>query len=169
MSVHWSRKGERLFAAAVVVAAAAAVVVVLVTRPNDEAGNGKPAAQTSSAPSYASPAELLRALASADTDITVGGVAPDPGTQGLIDFGGQGYSVPLTRGAQTFDCGVNMFDAQKGVADWNRASQGLGGVAVVGANWAISLPTTDARWVADSKSLAKQIAAALNADVSLPE
>jgi hypothetical protein len=60
------------------------------------------------------------------------------------------------------DCGVLVFSTVEGTQEWAEMSDSLGGIAVVGDTWAISL---DSSSPARSRPLARKIAAAVGGTV----
>lgn len=144
-----------------------AACLVLVGCTKTTAGHG-----THGLPHYPSAAAVMRGLASGDKTITVGGMAKESDQGALPGMGGVAYRIPLTWKNTTYPVGVNMFDSHADLTQWNKLSQNLGGVAVVGDNWAISLPTYDPQtmmtdnWPAKSMKLAPVLAKDLGAAVS---
>jgi hypothetical protein len=60
------------------------------------------------------------------------------------------------------DCGILVFATPEGTQEWAELSDSLGGIAVVGDTWAISL---DSSTPAKSRPLARKIAAAVGGTV----
>jgi len=165
-------KIKLLSATALIVLAGAAVAACTA----QAKGTGHTVAHTTSLPHFNSANDVAKALTQTNK-FTVGGIAKDS-DQGLLSgMGGVAYSLPITQGADTEIVGVNVFGKHSDLVAWAKLSQSLGGIAVVGDNWAISLqshaPTgetkSDAYYVRMSVAWAPVIAHALKADVSLTE
>jgi len=152
-----------------ILAAVIGFVIIWSLNDNKIQGKGETIVK-SKANTYKTSGDLLRALAKADKTVTVGGFAPDPAA---TLSGGKSVTGPLTWSAlpnnPTYMVGVTIFKNNAALNSWNKLSQGLGGVAVVGDNWAISLPTDDADMIDLSKAFAPILASDLKANVSLPE
>jgi|SRR5882757_1967059 len=163
----------KLLGAATLVVLAGAAVAACTAQAK---GAGHTVAHATSLPHFNSANDVARALAQTGK-FTVGGINKDS-DQGLLSgMGGVAYLLPITQGADTEVVGVNMFDKHSDLVAWTKLSQSLGGIAVVGDNWAISLqshaPTgetkPDAYYVRMSTVWAPIIARSLKADVSLTE
>jgi hypothetical protein len=70
---------------------------------------------------------------------------PHPNTERdyVQGVGGKVFDVGISEkvGQKVGDAGIDVFPNHEALADWVGISKGLGGVAVVGDTWAVSLPT----------------------------
>lgn len=86
----------------------------------------------------------------------------------ISDIGGSVYDFTVTDKAGTpapGDAGINMFPNAKALQQWTGLSQGMGGVAVTGDTWAVSLPTGTQAARADSIRIAPKVAKTLGGTV----
>lgn len=86
----------------------------------------------------------------------------------ISDIGGSAYDFTVTDKAGTpapGDAGINLFPNAKALQQWTGLSQGMGGVAVTGDTWAVSLPTGTQAARADSIRIAPHIAKTLGGTV----
>lgn len=86
----------------------------------------------------------------------------------ISEVGGSVYDFTVTDKAgqpAVGDSGINMFPNHKALATWTGVSQSMGGVAVTGDTWAVSLPTGSKAAREDSKRLAPKVAKALGGTV----
>ncbi|WP_018547293.1 hypothetical protein [Streptomyces sp. LaPpAH-108] len=99
---------------------------------------------------------------------TVSMLHKDTDASYISDVGGSAYDFTVTDKAgapAAGDAGINMFPNGKALAGWSGVSQTMGGIAVTGDTWAVSLPTTTDTARADSERLAPKIAEALHGAV----
>ncbi|MBJ7902795.1 hypothetical protein IF655_05730 [Streptomyces sp. DSM 110735] len=86
----------------------------------------------------------------------------------VSDVGGSAYDFTVTDKAgkpAPGDAGINWFPNAPALTEWSGVSQTMGGIAVTGDTWAVSLPTTTDTARADSKRLAPKIAHVLGGKV----
>jgi hypothetical protein len=86
----------------------------------------------------------------------------------ISEEGGTVYDFTVTDKAgqpAAGDSGINMFPNREALASWVEISKSMGGIAVTGDTWAVSLPTTSTAARADSKRLAPKVAKALGGTV----
>ncbi|MEU2924195.1 hypothetical protein ABZ636_03910 [Streptomyces sp. NPDC007251] len=126
---------------------------------------------TASPSTKASAHQFASAQAVADAlqthGFTVSMLHKDDGTY-ISDVGGSAYDFTVTDKAgkpAAGDAGINMFPNHEALASWTEMSKGLGGVAVTGDTWAVSLPTGSTAARADSKRLAPLVAKTLGGTV----
>jgi hypothetical protein len=75
------------------------------------------------------------------------------------------FTITEKTGPAPGDSGIDMFDTQDHLAAWVPLSKGMGGVAVVGDTWAVSLTTSTPDALALSKKMAPRIAQVLGGTV----
>lgn len=93
---------------------------------------------------------------------TTGPLKPD--TSGYIaQNGGKSYNTTIAGIAG--NSGIDTFANADALKTWAGLSRGLGGVAVTGDTWAVSLPTRTASAKSASKAAAAKIAKALGGKV----
>jgi len=83
----------------------------------------------------------------------------------ITEVGGTAYDFTVSDKAgrpAPGDSGINMFPNTEALKTWTGLSKGMGGIAVTGDTWAVSLPTTSKAARADSKRLAPRVAKALD-------
>jgi hypothetical protein len=86
----------------------------------------------------------------------------------ITKVGGTAYGLTITDKAdQTApgDSGINLFPNAEALKAWIPLSKSLGGVAVTGDTWAVSLPTRSKEARDDSLRLAPKVAEALDGTV----
>lgn len=86
----------------------------------------------------------------------------------ISEVGGTAYDFTITDKAgkpAPGDAGINMFPNHEALASWTGISKSMGGVAVTGDTWAVSLPTISTAARADSKRLAPRMAKVLGGTV----
>jgi len=86
----------------------------------------------------------------------------------ISEVGGSSYDFTVSDKAgqpAVGDSGINLFPNTKALDAWTGISQGMGGIAVTGDTWAVSLPTTSTAVRADSKRLAPTVAKVLGGTV----
>ncbi|GAA1065216.1 hypothetical protein [Streptomyces asiaticus] len=86
----------------------------------------------------------------------------------ISEVGGTAYDFTVTDKAgkpAPGDSGINMFPNHEALTRWADISKSMGGIAVTGDTWAVSLPTTSAAARTDSKHLAPLVAKALGGTV----
>ena len=86
----------------------------------------------------------------------------------ITKVGGTSYGLTITAKAGKTapgESGINMFPNAEALKAWIPLSKSLGGVAVTGDTWAVSLPTKSKEARADSLSLAPKVAEALDGTV----
>ncbi|MBO0883878.1 MAG: hypothetical protein J2P17_26800 [Mycobacterium sp.] len=86
----------------------------------------------------------------------------------LTKLGGVAYDVSIrpTKNATTqFKSGINYFDNHADLESWSALSKAFGGIAVVGDQYAVSLPTNTNGIAAQSAALAPRVADALDGKV----
>jgi hypothetical protein len=86
----------------------------------------------------------------------------------ISEVGGTTYDFTVSDKAgqpAVGDSGINLFPNAKALDAWTGISQGMGGIAVTGDTWAVSLPTTSTAARADSKRLAPKVAKVLGGSV----
>lgn len=86
----------------------------------------------------------------------------------INQVGGTTYDFTVTDKAgqpAVGDSDINLFPNTQALKTWTGISKGLGGVAVTGDKWAVSLPTTTKVARADSLRLAPMVAKALGGAV----
>lgn len=84
------------------------------------------------------------------------------------EVGGSSYDFSVTDKAghpTPGDSGINMFPNHEALTSWTEMSKSMGGIAVTGDVWAVSLPTTSTAARADSQRIAPKIAQALGGAV----
>lgn len=157
------------FIAAAVVGAAIAVGGC---SSNHTAGGDKAIAAKQPAPSSSAPAVAHYGTVGAITDkIKTAGLAvttPQKSTEDtyITQVGGIDYELTISEQAsqQVGGSGIYLFPNDKAVTPWSAISQSMGGIAVVGDTWAVSLPTGgDDRAI--STRMAPEIAKALGGKV----
>lgn len=139
----------------------------------DKTVHDKPAAAVSSAtpsPGHTvSGAQYATAQAIADKLTAAGFTVSTPRKSDVDPSLGidKSYDLTITQkpGPAPGDSGINLFRNGKAVTTWTGMSQALGGIAVVGDTWAVSLTTDTAAGVQSSKALAPAIAKALGGTV----
>jgi hypothetical protein len=126
---------------------------------------------TASPSAKASAHQFATAQAVADAlhahGFTVSMLHKDDGTY-ISDVGGSAYDFTVTDKAgkpAAGDSGINMFPNHEALASWTEMSKSMGGVAVTGDTWAVSLPTGSTAARTDSKRLAPLVAKALGGTV----
>ena len=85
----------------------------------------------------------------------------------VTDVGGTAWDFTVNDVAGTpppGDSGINMFPNADALKSWASISKGLGGIAVVGDTWAVSLPSNPGTRTA-SLNLAQKVADALGGTV----
>ncbi|MER6534699.1 hypothetical protein ABT215_12990 [Streptomyces sp900105755] len=100
--------------------------------------------------------------------LTVSMLHKDTSSSYISDVGGTAYDFTVTDKTgqpAAGDSGINMFPNAKALTTWTGLSQSMGGVAVTGDTWAVSLPTGSKAARADSKRLAPTVAKALGGEV----
>jgi hypothetical protein len=62
----------------------------------------------------------------------------------ISDTGGKSYDLGISEktGQQIGDSGINIFPNDKALTAWAGISQSMGGIAVTGDTWAVSLPSS---------------------------
>jgi len=140
--------------------------------PEDTTADAKPQATataphspTASAHHYSSAQQIADALQA--HGLTVSMLHKSEGTY-ISDVGGKAYDFTVTDKAgkpAVGDAGINMFPNREGMASWTEMSKGVGGIAVTGDTWAVSLPTTSTAARVDSKRLAPRVAKVLGGTV----
>ena len=86
----------------------------------------------------------------------------------ISEVGGTAYDFTVTDKAgkpAPGDAGINVFPNHEALASWTGISKSMGGVAVTGDTWAVSLPTTTSAARVDSKRLAPRVAKVLDGTV----
>ncbi|HEY9375241.1 hypothetical protein [Streptomyces sp.] len=86
----------------------------------------------------------------------------------ISEVGGTAYDFTVTDKAgqpAVGDSGINMFPNREALTAWAEISKSMGGIAVTGDTWAISLPTVSTEARADSKRLAPKVAKVLGGTV----
>lgn len=86
----------------------------------------------------------------------------------ISEVGGTAYDFTVTDKTgkpAPGDSGINMFPNREALASWTELSKSMGGIAVTGDTWAVSLPTTSTAARTDSKRLAPKVAKALGGSV----
>lgn len=86
----------------------------------------------------------------------------------ISEVGGTAHDFTVTDKAgqpAAGDSGINMFPNHETLASWSEISKSMGGIAVAGDTWAISLPTTSQEARADTKRLAPKVAKVLGGTV----
>jgi len=119
----------------------------------------------SAKPQYGSAQQIADALQS--HGFTVSMLHKSDGTY-ISEVGGTAYDFTVSDKAgkpAAGDSGINVFPNHEALASWTELSKGMGGIAVTGDTWAVSLPTTDTAARTDSKRLAPLVAKALGGTV----
>jgi Flp pilus assembly protein TadD len=130
------------------------------------ATNASANASPAKAHHYASAQGIANALKAAG--LTVSKPQKETEETYISKVGGTAYNFTVTDKAGKAapgTAGINMFPNAEALAAWVPLSKSLGGVAVTGDTWAVSLPTEATGARADSKRLAPKVAAALNGTV----
>ncbi|MGV4984511.1 hypothetical protein ACVB8T_20600 [Streptomyces sp. NRAIS3] len=86
----------------------------------------------------------------------------------ISQVGGSAYDFTVTdkKGQPAAgDSGINMFPNADALKTWTGLSKGMGGIAVTGDTWAVSLATGSGQARTDSQRLAPEIAKALGGSV----
>lgn len=86
----------------------------------------------------------------------------------ISDEGGSSFDFTVAEKAgkpAPGDAGINLFPNHDALESWTGISKSMGGVAVTGDTWAVSLPTTSTVARTDSKRLAHKVAQALGGTV----
>ncbi|QTD96984.1 hypothetical protein [Streptomyces cyanogenus] len=86
----------------------------------------------------------------------------------ISEVGGSSYDFTVSDKAgqpAPGDAGINMFPNREALTSWVELSKSMGGIAVTGDTWAVSLPTTSTAARTDSKRLAPLVAKALDGTV----
>lgn len=115
---------------------------------------------------YGSARQIADALQS--HGLTVSMLHKDTSDTYISEEGGSVYDFTVTDKASqpaAGDAGINMFPNHETLTAWTGISKGMGGIAVTGDTWAVSLPTGSTAARADSKRLAPKIAKALGGSV----
>lgn len=86
--------------------------------------------------------------------------------EGIGHMTGYDFTITQKPGPAPGDSGINMFDTHDDLAAWVPLSTGMGGIAVVGDTWAVSLATDNADAVKLSKQMAPKIAQVLGGTVA---
>lgn len=134
------------------------------------ASHGTPASPRP--PANVSPAKTHYTTAQAIADklkaagISVTGLAKDTSGGYITQTGGQSYDAQIseTPGQTIGSSGIDVFPNPKALTLWTGISQSLGGIAVVGDTWAVSLPSSsDDRTI--TNRLAPEVAKALGGKI----
>ncbi|GHA01529.1 hypothetical protein GCM10010389_46130 [Streptomyces echinoruber] len=136
------------------------------TSPAVHASPAKRPATTAGARHYASAQDIADALDKAG--FTVSMLHKDTESTYITQVGGTAYDFTVTDKAgqpAAGDSGINMFPNQQALAAWAELSKSMGGIAVTGDTWAVSLATGSDQARADSQRLAPRIAQALGGSV----
>ncbi|MFB7595762.1 hypothetical protein [Streptomyces sp. NPDC056160] len=145
--------------------------------PDHDSTDSKPAASpasagtTAAAPDasaghhYKSAQAIADALEAAGFTVSQLHKSADAGYMGQV--GGSAYDFTVTdkAGKPAGDSGINLFPNPEAVKAWAELSKGMGGVAVTGDTWAVSLATSGDTARADSLRLAPKIAKVLGGEV----
>lgn len=109
--------------------------------------------------------QIADKMTAAGLVVTMVDPSADPGYIG--DVGGKAYDVGISEeaGQKVSDSGINMFPNPEALTTWVGISKGLGGVAVVGDTWAVSLPTNATGDRPITARMAPRIAKALGGTV----
>ena len=86
----------------------------------------------------------------------------------ISDVGGKAYDFTVSDKAgqpAAGDSGINMFPNHEALTSWVELSKSMGGIAVTGDTWAVSLATSTDKARADSKRLAPKMAKVLGGTV----
>ena len=86
----------------------------------------------------------------------------------ISDVGGKAYDFTVSDKAgqpASGDSGINMFPNHEALTSWVELSKSMGGIAVTGDTWAVSLATSTDKARADSKRLAPKMAKVLGGTV----
>jgi hypothetical protein len=154
-------------------AAAVAVLIAATATACSSGGQPKTIRVTQTVTASPKPASHQFASAQAVADalhahgFTVSMLHKDDGTY-ISDVGGKAYDFTVTDKAgkpAAGDAGINMFPNHEALTSWTEMSKSLGGIAVTGDTWAVSLPTGSTAARADSKRLAPRVAKALGGTV----
>lgn len=138
----------------------------------DDTADSKPQASSAShstasaKPQYASAQAIADKLTSAG--LTVSMLHKSSEDTYISEVGGTAYDFTVTDKAgkpAAGDSGINVFPNHEALASWTDLSKSMGGVAVTGDTWAVSLPTTTTAARTDSKRLAPLVAKALHGTV----
>lgn len=136
------------------------------------AGGDKPISAVQPAPSSSAPAAPQYSNVSAITSkIRAAGLsttAPHKSAEDtyITQVGGTDYEITISEkaGQEIGGSGIYFFPNDKAVAPWTAISQSLGGIAVVGGTWAVSLPSSSEDRAVTNR-MAPEIAKALGGKV----
>lgn len=121
---------------------------------------------TASAHHYSSAQQIADALQAGG--LTVSMLHKSTEDTYISEVGGTAYDFTVTDKAgrpAVGDSGINVFPNHEALASWAQISKSMGGVAVTGDTWAVSLPTTSKAARADSRRLAPRIVKVLSGTV----